>query len=192
MLSLQYVLRLLLTSICLIFVQIAVGEGHEIQYRATLVLPEEMQHALDQYDPNFVIWEIDDFLPMAVRCYRFTTVQSMSIVLGDFNRDQNQDVVLNGHNSKNDLILCLLSHEDNYRVIEILKSSLSQPISTREDLAHRIWVYLLHIPKQIIKSSYGIKELKLDGDAFVIDYFGKASILHYFVDGKFCQYSSGH
>ena len=191
MLNQRYILQLLLASICLIYIQIAIGEGPKIQYQTTLVLPEKMQQALDQYDPNFVIWDVEDYLPIAVDWYKFTTRQAMSKVVGDFNWDQKQDVVLKGHNDQNDLLISILSEDDDYRVLEIRRDPLSDPETERYDDDYGLWIYLVYTPKQTIKSPYESYELKLEGDAFEWVYFGKAAVLYYYKDEEFHTYQTG-
>ena len=181
----------MLIAICLTSVPIAAGEAPEIQYQATLLLPEEMQQALDRYDPNFVVWDIEDYLPIAVDWYKFTTRQAMSTVVGDFNWDRIQDAVLSGHNDQNDLLISILSEDDDYRVLEIRRDPLSDPETERYDDDYGLWIYLAYIPKQTIKSPYESKELKLEGDAFEMAYFGKAAVLYYYKDGKFHAYQTG-
>jgi hypothetical protein len=157
----------------------------------TLVLLEKMQDALDRYDPYFVVWDIEDYLPMAVDWYKFTTRQALSKVVGDFNWDRKQDVVLQGHNDQHDLLICILSEGDGYRVLEISKGSLSDPKTERYDDDYGLWIYLAYIPKQTIKSPYESTELKLEGDAFELVYFGKAAVLYHYKDGEFHKYQTG-
>lgn len=155
------------------------------------MLPEKMHEALDRYDANFEVWDIEDYLPTVAEWYKFTTKQALSKVVGDFNWDRKQDVVLQGHNDQHDLLICILSEGDGYRILEIKKELLSDPKTERYDDDYGLWTYLAYIPKQTIKSPYEPAELRLEGDAFEWVYFGKAAVLYYYKDGQFHTYQTG-
>lgn len=92
-----------------------------IDWKYTIVLTSAMQKALKDYDPDFRIWEPDDFHPAlydnAIRIFPW---QSLSVVFGDFNGDGILDAALGGYSKKYPMLIIVLMSQsrDNYKAIE--------------------------------------------------------------------------
>ena len=54
-----------------------------------------------------------------------------------------------------------------------------------------LWSYLLHIAPGTIHSPFEDRPLKLKTEAVQIEYYGKASDIHYYFGGQFHEYTTG-
>jgi hypothetical protein len=162
-----------------------------ITYQRTITLPQKMQKALEEYNPNFKPWDISDYLPDVVHDYRFTSRQALSAVIGDFNSDRVTDVVMDGHNDHYNLLICILSDTSNYRIIEISKISYQNPKTIRYDDQFGIWNYLEFIGNQTLSSPFEPDPVKMQGDGIIVSAWRKASQVLYYKDGKFHSYVTG-
>lgn len=161
-----------------------------------LKMSDEAKALIEKKYPGFRLWERYDF---AYDCgktddtYECNNHQSPNAVIGDLNGDTIEDLVLNGHNKKNDLIIVLLSENNSFNVVEISKTDLSDPdhkLPNQLDSEIGIWIYLSHQSPRKIKSSYENNELDLKTDAFHIIYCGKGSGLYYWKKNEFNTYTT--
>jgi len=138
-------------------------------------------------------------MPSVKQYYKFSKKQNLSSVVDDFDGDGVNDVILQGRNSKEDLILAILSKTQNVLLID--KFPLTDPSknwmvvpdvknnSTKKE--YGLWVYLTHVPVGKKSSPYEKKKLDLKTAAFELQYFEKASVLYYFDGKKFSKFTTG-
>lgn len=175
----------------------------------SVFLPEAMNRTLHDYDPAFGIWKEGDFYPSVVRDYRFSEQQAPSAVIGDFNADGILDIVLDGHNKNSDLRICILSNGKSFGVVEISRSSLTDPKKEiirgpfSGDVLGSSLSYYLEFEPWGGKNTRGkdrfqvdekgvLKPFELKGDAFRwMSVHGRAAYLYVYDVGKFEKYWAG-
>ena len=84
-----------------------------VQYSTyTVEIPEVMWAALQTFNPDFRIWDIEDFVPSILSRYELKKNRCPQAIFGEFNGDLTGDVVLWGHDKKNTLLIAILSYQD--------------------------------------------------------------------------------
>jgi hypothetical protein len=68
---------------------------------AEIVLPDPMRQALQMAFPGFQHWPLPTYEPVLMRLYKITPHQTPFAVIGDFNGDGIQDIVLAGYTAEN-------------------------------------------------------------------------------------------
>jgi hypothetical protein len=114
--------------------------------------------------------------------YQINEKQLPWAVIGDFNGDEINDVMINGHNNKLDLLIVILSESDSFSLHEISSSQYYGP-----DVELK-WSSFSYVPRGIILSSnYEEDTFELPSDAFE---WGseKGAAVYYFKDGEFLIY----
>ena len=91
---------------------------------SVLTLSREMESALQRFKPGFKTWKSADYSISARKGFAGDSLQSRTpfALILDANKDGKPDVILDGHDDSNSLLLCLLSHEQDY-IVEIVDSS---------------------------------------------------------------------
>ena len=90
------------------------------------VVNNQMEAALKTFNPKFVPWKTSDYT---------TTVQRDAVehkrrayALGlDLNGDQEEDLILDGHDDQHNILVCLLSSPNGYDVVVIREMDLPDP-----------------------------------------------------------------
>jgi hypothetical protein len=157
-----------------------------------LILTKEQKDAIRTYNSAFQIRSRADYLPSLVNGYPFSTRQLPFAVIGDFNGDGKLDVVLQGHDKTNDLIIAVLSASGGPIVMEVMKSQLVDPqkefYTMGSHTEYGLWTYLTFVPRGDVESPFARRPLKLTADAFALNYFEKASVLYYLNGQSFQKY----
>jgi len=157
-----------------------------------LNLGKEQRMAIRGYNPDFQIRRQADYLPSLLKQYPFSNRQLPFAVIGDFNGDGRNDVVLQGHDKTNELLIAVLSSSSGPSVMEIMKSALVDPKTESYGMGdhneYGLWVYLTFVPRGMVDSPFSNRPLKLSTDAFELNYFEKASVLYYLSGWKFQKY----
>lgn len=107
-----------------------------------VVINKEMEAALRQFNPRFVVWETSDYAATIQKGALRDNREPYALIL-DVNGDRTSDLVLDGHDDKNSLLICLLSTPKGYDVVVIRQI----------DLRH---------PKEIVNFNDGVKEMGLN------------------------------
>ena len=89
-----------------------------------LTLSGEMESALKRFNPRFKTWKTADYAISVREDFAGEPPQTRTpfALILDANKDGKPDVVLDGHDDRNSLLLCLLSREQDY-IVEILNTS---------------------------------------------------------------------
>jgi hypothetical protein len=111
-------------------------------YMEELVLNKMMKTALKKFNPQFDVWETSDY-SLTIQKAAVENNRNPYYLLVDVNEDQKDDLILDGHDNKNNLLICLLSTPKGYDVVVIRK------------------IYLA-IPKELDVYNDGIKEMGLN------------------------------
>jgi hypothetical protein len=147
-----------------------------------LELGPVLLETLKAYNPTFKVWSDEDYSKDVKKHYKATKNQTLSAVVGDFNDDKMQDVILLGRTDANNVMVAVLSNKNGYEVFELGKTDLSDPKK------NPLEIYLAYVKPKKFKSRYEDAPLVLKTEAFEKVFFAKASSLYYFKDGKFEQY----
>ncbi len=157
-----------------------------------VVLTKEQNEAVRAYNPAFQIRRETDYLPSVVSGYLFSNHQLPFAVIGDFNGDGVRDVVLQGYDKNNELVIAVLSNRGGSRVMEVVRSKLVDPqtesYSVGDHSENGLWIYLTFVPRGIVESPFAQRPLQLSTDAFELNYFEKASVLYYLTGQTFQKY----
>lgn len=174
----------------------SVGEkpGIEISYK--IILSTLMAKALEKYSPDFKIWQAQDFIPPIRATEIVPPNQFPSCLFGDFNGDGIIDAVLMGQDKTNELVIAVLSKHNAYEITEIERFpfidpkeiwTITEPDKKEYGLSHSL---TLLTRGKVVKTfpNPSSLEITLMTDAFVIEYFEKASRLYIYKDGRFISY----
>ncbi|MEM7646226.1 MAG: hypothetical protein AAF203_04905 [Pseudomonadota bacterium] len=155
-----------------------------------LRLPDEVQKALKAYDPHFQPRKYSDFIPIVRSAYKTNQRDNLFSVIGDFNGDGLQDLVLMGSNKTNDLLVGVLSKDKAYSVVSIEKSPKTDPKTNWIDVPpgekqYGLWTFVQHVGPGKKTSPYEKEPIELKADGFSQSFWGKAGVVYYFEKGQF-------
>jgi len=91
-----------------------------------VVVNNQMKTALKKFNNKFVIWETIDYSP-TIQKYAIEEHRTPYALNLDVNGDKNSDLVLDGHDDKNNLLICLLSTSKGYDVILLRQNEMNNP-----------------------------------------------------------------
>lgn len=149
---------------------------------STLQLPDNMKQILYTYEPDFISYEMKNYEEIISSTYQTNEKQLPWAIIGDFNGDEINDVVIDGHNNKLELLIAILSKSDSFFVHEINRAQYFSP-----DLELK-WSSLSYVPRgTILRSNYEENTFELTSDAFELS-SEKGTTVYYFKDGKFLIY----
>jgi len=155
-----------------------------------LHLTEAQTGAIKHYDPTFKLRNRQDYTPDVRKYVRPSAHQILFAVIGDFNGDGKKDVVLQGNDDSNELLIAVLSTKEGPRVIDIYKRPFPEAVrnSGINDMHED---YLSFVPKRKVSSPLENTSVQLKTDAFEVIYFEKASTMYYYDGDKFQTYMTG-
>ncbi|MBX3022345.1 MAG: hypothetical protein KF799_11785 [Bdellovibrionales bacterium] len=94
----------------------------------TPVLGQAVTNALTAYNPEFKLFESTDYIPSTQRMYKGSRNETQMAIVGDFNGDGINDVVVMGHANNETLILGVISKKNGqYEVKEIERQEFEDP-----------------------------------------------------------------
>lgn len=160
-----------------------------------LIMGKDQEAAIKAYNPAFQIRKQTDYIPSLVKGYRFSSRQALFAVVCDLNGDGKEDLVIDGHDDANNLLIAVVSSKSGPYVLEINKW---QPLATPKDdyygmgdhVEYGLSDYLEFVPKGEINSPHEEHPLKLSTDAFELGIYEKGSAVFYLKDGKFQSYAT--
>lgn len=144
----------------------------EIIYQCSykVVLAPGIREALRSYDPDFRVWEQNEYKPEVIGLYSFSARQSPSAIKGDFNGDGHIDAALAGRNKTSSVLMAVLSTSaTSYKVVEIHQPWFDK---TKIDFA----TPTLSLQPKGGRYTYGdieIRTLALENDSIGIQYLGR-------------------
>jgi len=148
-----------------------------------LIIPECMKEKLNLYDPEFIIWKLDDYDSFYLKSYSITDKQLPFAVIGDFNGDGTEDLAVEGHNNIATKFIALVSDSNDYNVIEIETSELN-----KSNGKYYSGVVYSYTGPGLIKSEWESSPLELLNDAIMCTIPESAALVYYYKDGKFITY----
>jgi hypothetical protein len=151
--------------------------GRLVGAKCLPVLPDTVKRVLQAREPDFVLWK---------RPFDMTCARAPYGAMGDFNGDGVRDVVLNGRNSGEALVVALLSGPAGFSLHDVRRAPL-----VREDGRPRDWGF--HFIYYVPKGKYSPNcwqevtrpEVVVETDAFWISQDDHGGPLVYFRDGRF-------
>lgn len=147
-----------------------------------LLLPDITKQALYAYEPDFKFYKMKDYEEIISSTYQINENQLPWAIIGDFNGDEINDLLIDGHNNKLELLIVMLSESESFYVHEINNSQYYDP---KLELK---WSSYSYIPKgTILRSDYEDNTIELKSDAFKWD-SEKGTSVYYFKDGEFLIY----
>lgn len=94
------------------------------EYIKAMQLTEPMQAALTKYNPDFVLWTLDDFPKERIEYYPYAANSLPYAVKGDFNGDGIPDIAVSGHDKTGNIVAVLMSKSANdYSAVKISYSN---------------------------------------------------------------------
>lgn len=85
-----------------------------------LILTEEMDNLLKSYNPQFKAWKTTDYTESIVESLKADGENSAPFAfIMDINKDDKNDVVIDGFNGEQPEIIAIMSNKDNYQVKHI-------------------------------------------------------------------------
>ncbi len=182
-------------------VQLAQAEDDDsiprIDFEYKIILSTGMELALKKYDPDFHVFEANNYCPLVRKVYPYkvfwfdragvTGYQTPPAVIGDFNGDSKPDAVLMGRNKTHIKKIVLLSDGNKYRVMEFIDSSPS--FTTIKDFCVDMCLGLT--PPGTIKAepAYNRSEINLKTDAFTYGGCEGPHGIYIYHNGKFVDYA---
>ena len=169
----------LTTSVCLSAPEIygpviaASKDGFE------LVLPRELSSAIQKAVPGFQTRTLSSYHSDVQKYYRFTSRQAPWAVIGDFNGDGRQDVVLDGHVGGRCYRLCVWGRP---------RPSVDT-LSVRACIASSISV-LMYVPPGKRGTNFSDDEIFLYSDSYDDYGWEKAGVTWYWKDGRWNEWQS--
>lgn len=178
----------------------------KISYEISLSL--DMKEAMRKYNPDFRVWKSEDYLPSLIQLYEFKSsprkgyfaYQTPSVVIGDFNGDFTPDVIMMGCDKTNNLTVAIMSGSKGYRVIELGKSPVKNPMEEwygmyggdeGREYGFSSYLTLFQPGKIAANPNFNRPEIDLKMDAFVMEMFEKSSAIYFYADGRFVSYTMG-
>ncbi|MGE5861273.1 MAG: hypothetical protein ACM34J_12005 [Ignavibacteria bacterium] len=94
-----------------------------------LNLPESMKFALKKFNPDFEQWKTEDYTSAVLKDVMDdgNPDRAPFALIVDANQDNIPDVIIDGHDKKNSLLLCLISDREDFRVISIEENAFYIP-----------------------------------------------------------------
>ena len=91
-----------------------------------IVLPAKMKKAIESFNPDFEMWNTEDYTPKVVNDdpQKDNPKKLPFALIVDANKDNIPDVILDGHDEGNYLLIGVISEKDEYRVLLIDKKTL--------------------------------------------------------------------
>lgn len=95
----------------------------------TLNLPESMKFALKNFNPGFEQWRTEDYTSVVLKDVKEdgNTNRAPFALIVDANQDNIPDVIIDGHDKKNSLLICLISDREDFKVISIEENAFCIP-----------------------------------------------------------------
>jgi hypothetical protein len=94
-----------------------------------LNLPEGMKSALSKFNPDFEEWKTKDYTSAVLEDVKKdgNPKRAPFAIIIDANRDDIPDIVIDGHDKNNSLLICILSDKENFEVLVIEKNAFCIP-----------------------------------------------------------------
>jgi hypothetical protein len=91
-----------------------------------IVLPPKMKKAIEAFNPDFKMWKTEDYTPKVVNDdpQKDNPKKLPFALIVDANKDNIPDVILDGHDKGNYLLIGVISQKNEYRVLLIDKKTL--------------------------------------------------------------------
>ena len=119
--------------VCLVLSGSGLASGEEVKVPGVdsagkLVLPAAAKTALLSKWPGFVVWESSDYSKRSQQAAKDVKgVVGVSALIIDVNRDGRADVILDGHDAKESLLVGLVSDKERWTAKLIAKEELEDP-----------------------------------------------------------------
>jgi hypothetical protein len=91
-----------------------------------VVVNKQMKDALAKFNSNFVIWTSIDYSP-TMQKYAIEERRVPYALNLDVNGDNKSELILDGHDDKYSLLICLLSNSKGYDVIVLRQNEMNDP-----------------------------------------------------------------
>ena len=97
--------------------------------KGTIVLPPKMKKAIENFNPDFEMWKLEDYTPTILNeDHQKDSPQKLPFALiVDANEDNIPDVILDGHDKEKSLLIGVISNDGGYLVLTIEEKKLVSP-----------------------------------------------------------------
>jgi len=151
-----------------------------------LLLPSGMRTLLEDSAPGFELWPWQHYDRDVHSWYVISHRTAPSAIVGDFNGDGVQDVVIEGHDRGRVLRLSLLSQDSGFTFIVLQ----SYPWDSSAIDRHNEISYLAFRGPGHIGTNYNDEQMVLRTDAFEVVTVDKAAVLYYWNGKAFVEFQT--
>jgi hypothetical protein len=148
-----------------------------------LQLPASFRDALARAAPGFVTWQLPDYTPDIRTGYTVTVRQTPWAVVGDFDADGNQDLVVEGHTAERALRLCILARGREFEVLTL--DSVAYHAGPRA-IDHA----LLFVAPGRLGTNFSDDTVTIFADGFEVYFWEKAGSAYYWKNGHFEEFAT--
>jgi hypothetical protein len=94
-----------------------------------LVIPKKMHSAIQKTCPKFILWKTSDYTDKILKSLidDHDSRRAPFALIVDVNKDGILDVILDGHDDKDSLLICVLSEGKVFKTVIITKEQLINP-----------------------------------------------------------------
>ena len=152
-----------------------------------------MADALKRFDPEFTPRHFIDYPRWVRNGYKLSSRQAPFAVVGDFNGDRIQDVVVLGDNRVAGRCLVILSSGKDFKVVDVQIERESRAVPSQKSDSERdeydgIQTGLSLVRPGIIRSPYEDRPLRTTTDAFEVTHYEASAKVVYYRDGVWREY----
>jgi hypothetical protein len=150
-------------------------------------LSTAMRRILDDSVPDFVPWTMEHYADEVRWWVRQSQPQPPWAVIGDFNRDSVQDLVIDGTDGRRDLRIALVSNGETFRVFFLKAAPLGQQrVQSIEFLAYQEPTTVDSLACDNGDQCHPVG-FHLTADAFQVVFYEKASSVWYWTGSGFAS-----
>ncbi len=94
-----------------------------------LNLPDKMKSVLSKFNPDFNEWKTEDYTTAVIEDVKEDGNPNRApfALIVDANKDNIPDVIIDGHDKKNSLLICIISDKENFKVLIIEENPFCIP-----------------------------------------------------------------
>ena len=148
-----------------------------------LSLPPATKAAIERAVPGFKAWRFADYDSDVRQFYLFAMREAPWAVIGDFNGDGVDDVVIDGHTATNELRIVVLSHSGESRVLTLEAGGRTPNTGSRYEV-------LQFVAPGKVGTNFSDDSKLIFTDAFNVYFWEKAGTMYYWEGDHFSPFGT--